>query len=377
MKNKLLIAVLSLLSFSLSVVAQNRKEILKAVKQHNKAIYVKEGWIRDPYIYLCSDGFYYLTGTTPTHGDEREINDKYNLGLNPAAKQLGLNPTIVGYQIRVWRSPDLADWEYLGEPFSLDRGYWAQQKPDAFKNSLKTDWLLWAPEMYKVDGQWVFVHTSPSPVGNGANLVMADRADKNDSFDFPMGNDMRDKHDPSLFRDDDGTWYLIWSNTLLAPLKAGFKGLAAEPVRIDPSDRLIGHEGATLRKIGNKYVHFGTAWSTDESRKGSYNLYYCTADKITGPYSERRFVGRFLGHGTPFQDKRGKWWCTAFFNANIPPVSKEDIQNRDLSATAQTINEQGTTIVPLEVKIQKDGDIYIRAIDPAYAFPGPDEAQKF
>lgn len=377
MKNKLLIAVLSLLSFSLAVVAQNRKEILKAVKQHNKAIYVKEGWIRDPYIYLCSDGFYYLTGTTPTNGDEREINDKYNLGLNPAAKQLGLNPTIVGYQIRVWRSPDLADWEYLGEPFSLDRGYWAQQKPDAFKNSLKTDWLLWAPEMYKVDGQWVFVHTSPSPVGNGANLVMADRADKNDSFDFPMGNDMRDKHDPSLFRDDDGTWYLIWSNTLLAPLKTGFKGLAAEPVRIDPSDRLIGHEGATLRKIGNKYVHFGTAWSTDESRKGSYNLYYCTADKITGPYSERRFVGRFLGHGTPFQDKRGKWWCTAFFNANIPPVSKEDIQNRDLSATAQTINEQGTTIVPLEVKIQKDGDIYIRAIDPAYASPGPDEAQKF
>ena len=59
------------------------------------------------------------------------------------------------------------------------------------------------------------------------------------------------------------------------------------------------------------------------------------------------------------------------------PVSKLGIQNRDLSETAQTINEQGTTIVPLEVKTGKDGDVYIRAIDPAYAVPGPDEAQRF
>ena len=192
-----------------------------------------------------------------------------------------------------------------------------------------------------------------------------------------MGKDVRDKHDPSLFRDDDGTWYMTWSNTLIAPLKPGFTGLAADPVRIDPSNRVIGHEGATLKKIGKKYVHFGTAWSTDQGRKGSYNLYYCTSDNITGPYSERRFVGRFLGHGTPFMDKDGKWWCTAFFNGNVPPLPKNGIQTKDLSETAQTINEQGTTIVPLEVKIQKDGDVYIRAIDPDYATPGPDEVQKF
>ena len=61
----------------------------------------------------------------------------------------------------------------------------------------------------------------------------------------------------------------------------------------------------------------------------------------------------------------------------ISHLSKLGIQNRDLSETAQTINEQGTTIVPLEVKTGKDGDVYIRAIDPAYAVPGPDEAQRF
>ena len=132
-----------------------------------------------------------------------------------------------------------------------------------------------------------------------------------------------------------------------------------------------------MRKIGKKYVHFGTAWSTDQGRKGSYNLYYCTSDKITGPYSERRFVGRFLGHGTPFQDKNGKWWCTAFFNGNRPPLDPDGIEKRDLREDAQTINKLGTTIVPLDVKILPDGDVYIRAIDPHYATPGPDEVQSF
>jgi arylsulfatase len=132
-----------------------------------------------------------------------------------------------------------------------------------------------------------------------------------------------------------------------------------------------------MLKIGNKYVFIGTAWSTDTGRKGSYNLYYCTSDKPTGPFSERRFLGRFLGHGTPFKDKKGNWWCTAFFNANVPPISGEGIQTRDLSENAQTINEQGTTIVPLDVKIVANGDVYMRAKDPRYAVPGPDEVQKF
>ena len=49
---------------------------------------------------------------------------------------------------------------------------------------------------------------------------------------------------------------------------------------------------------------FGTGWSTGQMRRGSYNLYYATADKITGPYSERKFAGRFLGHGTPFKTSK-------------------------------------------------------------------------
>lgn len=69
MRNRLFFCFILLIGVSFLAKAQDKKEIRKAVKQHNRAVYLKEGWIRDPYIYLCEDGFYYLTGTTPTYGD--------------------------------------------------------------------------------------------------------------------------------------------------------------------------------------------------------------------------------------------------------------------------------------------------------------------
>ncbi len=139
----------------------------------------------------------------------------------------------------------------------------------------------------------------------------------------------------------------------------------------------MGHEGSLIRKITGKYVLFSTGWSTGLMRRGSYNLYYATADAINGPYEPRRFVGRFLGHGTPFQDRKGRWWCTAFYNANVPTLDRAGISQRDLGDTAQTINPPGLTLVPLEVRTLDDGSRYIRDKDPDYATPGPDEAVEF
>lgn len=63
--------------------------------------------------------------------------------------------------------------------------------------------------------------------------------------------------------------------------------------------------------------------------------------------------------------------------AVLPAMPSEGIEHRDLSGDAQTINQRGLTIVPLEVRTLDNGDIRIRALDPAYATPGPDEVQKF
>ena len=65
------------------------------------------------------------------------------------------------------------------------------------------------------------------------------------------------------------------------------------------------------------------------------------------------------------------------FNANVPPEPLNGIQQRNLGDNARTINEQGVTIVPLDVHVLDNGDIYIRAKPAEYATPGPDEAQTF
>ncbi|MDA9858219.1 family 43 glycosylhydrolase [Rubripirellula sp.] len=341
--------------------------ILAGLKAHDRALYIKAGWIRDPYITLGPDGDYYLTGTQPNEGDPREAKNPYNIGL-------GVD-SIVGEQVRAYRSKDLIHWESLGVVFTLDDTMQSQQGKVIRKRR------IWAPEVHWMGDRWALVHCPRRQ----SSLALTQGKSLSGPWIHPMGDGMGERHDPSLFTDDDGTVYMLWQNTMVAALAKDLSSYASEPTRIDPAGSRpgpdgkpishIGHEGATMIKVGGKYVHFGTAWSTDQGRKGSYNLYYCVADNITGPYGPRQFVGRFLGHGTPFQDKAGKWWCTAFFNANVPPVSRKGIVQRDLGENAQTINEQGVTIVPLDVRVDDQGDVIIRAKDPAYASPGPDESQ--
>jgi len=344
-------------------------EIMKAMTAHNHAIHVKDGWIRDPYIIKAPDGFFYLTGTTLSASRIETPKNKYNTGLG--------DTSLVGYELQAWKTKDFVNWVSLGVPYTLKDGIWYGANPEKFNNVPESQWRLWAPEFHFINKRLVLIHTSPSPVG-GANLSIAPKLEPERPWTNPMGEKIGKRHDPSLFQDDDGTWWMIWGATSIAPLKPDLSDFAGKAVEIGPAGEMskMGHEGCLIRKIHGKYVLFGTGWSTGKMRKGSYNLYYAVADKITGPYSERKFVGRFLGHGTPFQDNLGKWWCTAFFNGNVPPLSKEGIQSRDLSQNAQTINEQGVTLVPLEVKMIEN-ELLIRAIDPDYSNPGPDEGQKF
>ena len=350
-------------------------DIRAGLAAHDRALFIKNDWIRDPYIILGPDDFFYLTGTTIATDDQREESDPYNVGLGVRSA--------VGWQCHVWRSKDLIEWENLGTRFDLTQTAYVEEGRITAQEIRREP--LWAPEVHWVGDRWALVHC-PAKI---SSLALTAGAELAGPWTHPMGTALDRKHDPSLFQDTDGTWYMLWGNTQLAPLARDFTRFTAPPVRIDPAGSRpdprnpgqtisrIGHEGATMGKIGDKYVHFGTAWSTDIGRKGSYNLYYCTADVITGPYGPRKFAGRFLGHGTPFRTRDGKWWCTAFFNANVKPLPREGIAARDLSKTAQTINQRGTTIVPLEVTTRTDGEIYIRAKDPDYATPGPDENQRF
>ncbi|MCG8582869.1 MAG: family 43 glycosylhydrolase [Bacteroidales bacterium] len=342
------------------------KIIKKGLKKHDRALLIKDGWIRDPYIVLGPDNHYYLTGTTPLPDEAREAGDPYNLGLG--------RDSYVGWKAGVWRSKDLIEWEDLERPFDLKDGIWVTAKPDKFKKTDESKWRLWAPELHWLGNRWALVHTSPVPA-KGANFSLTQGAEVKGPWENPMGAKIGHRHDPSLFKDDDGSLWMVWGATKIAKVKSDLSGFEGKEIKIGPSGQLknMGHEGCLLMKIEGKYVLFGTGWSTGKMRKGSYNLYYAVADKIEGPYSERKFTGRFLGHGTPFKTKDGKWWCTAFFNANLPPVPAESIEFRNLAHTAYTINQRGTTIVPLDVYTDDKGELIIRAKVKEYATPGPDE----
>jgi arylsulfatase len=316
---------------------------------HQQALNVLPGqWMRDPYVYLHSDGNYYMTCT-----------------------RLG-NITGGVQGIEVWRSNNLRDWQSVGVPWSFADSSWIQSV-ERRPGDEKSEFWLWAPELHFLNDKWLAVHTTNR---RRANLLVSDGPLLDGRFSEPVGPDFGHRHDPSIFTDDDGSPWLVWACARIARLKPDFSGLAEEEISIGPSDRKLGHEGCVIRKIAGKYVLFGTAWSTDELRRGTYNLYYCTADNLIGPYGPRRFAGRFCGHGTPFQDKQGRWWTTAFMNGKYER-SLERGQQICMDNQAWTFNARGMTLVPLEVTVVADGDVSVRAKPEPYATPGPEEVQKF
>lgn len=324
-------------------------EISAKLKSRDQAIHVMGDWMRDPFISKGPDDLFYLSCTRLDH-------------------------TPGGYQgIEIWRSKDLVKWENMGVPWNTQQSSWLPQfiEKAQIEHSAKK-YLLWAPEIWFVDGKWVCVHTSNA---QKANLFFCEGKDLKAPFSEPMEERFGHQHDPSLFTDDDGSHWLIARCADIQKLKPDFSGFDGKRIQIGSSDRKMGHEGCQIIKVGGKYVLTGTAWSTDKMRHGTYNLYYCTSDKLTGPYGERKFAGRCLGHGTLFQDNDGKWWCTAFINGTYKKPGSKEYENSNPD-TAYTYNPAGLTLVPMSIEL-KDGDIEISALDPDYAKPGPDEVQKF
>ena len=338
--------VLSFLLFSNCSTGQTNE---KVKPESRKTIHVMDDWMRDPFITLASDGYYYLSCTRQNSSFPDEL---------PA--------------MQFWRSEDLLHWEDLGIRWEAQKSTWGKK---LIEKGIEADKpaMIWAPEIHQINGKWVIVTTSNQ---QKANLFLSADDQFQGDFQEPFGLDFGSHHDPSIFVDSDGTPWLVDKCAEVTKLKKDFSGFDGEPVKIGPSNRKLGHEGCYIIQVGAKYVLFGTAWSTDEMRHGTYNLYYCTADKITGPYGERKFAGRFLGHGTPFRDKDGNWWCPAFFNANVPALDPEETIGKRLDDTAYTINKQGLTLIPLEI-IVKDGDIVVKALDEAYRISGEEEVQQF
>ena len=295
-------------------------------------------WLRDTYVNLGHDGYYYMTGT------------------------VGMPDKVTAYDrspgIKLWRSKNLKDWESMGVVWDFDKHATWQKEFLVAKDKRQVDLnnnkisqkrrTLWAPEIHYIKSQknYFLVATSPHhPQGQGSFILKSTTGEaagpyvniegNKDDFLFP-------RIDGSLFEDDDGTVYFVGHNHEIARMKDDMSGLA-EPMRtLDEQEysRKPYIEGAYIFKDGGKYHLVQAIWSfrmpdgtfaydpgepKDPTRvyknrkdwadnRYSYDVVVATADNIYGPYSERYTSVLGAGHNNFFKDKDDQWWATMFGN---------------------------------------------------------------
>ncbi len=292
-------------------------------------------WMRDTWVTISKDGYYYMTGTTAT--PEREFSGQlhcwdWNDGLY------------------LWRSSDLKSWESMGLIWSFEEDATWQREPKVFgegenrpEKSINGDPLdnkfraVWAPELHYIESQrnWFIVAClSNSAVGKGSFILRSTTGRPEGPYENIEGNSTRPifgEIDGSLFEDSDGTVYFVGHNHYIAKMKDDMSGFAEELRQIEetPYNPEPYIEGAIIFKHDGKYHLVQAIWShktdsgdtyceiegvTSNSTRYSYDCVIASADNVYGPYSERYNAITGGGHNNLFQDKDSQWWATMFFN---------------------------------------------------------------
>lgn len=304
-------------------------------------------WMRDPFIALGPDKMYYMTGTTVTQGRDFHGGFIHSWDYNDG--------------IYLWQSPDMKTWKSLGLIWSFDKDATWQKKgvpvlagtKGPNKEPLDSFYrAIWAPEIHYIKSkkQWFIVACLSGKVGSFVLKSISGKAEG--PYQNILGNSsgplfsaknvlaISGNNEPAnysgidgtLFEDDNGDVYFIGKDHYIAKMKNDMSDIA-EPFRrfketpYNPEPYI---EGVTMTKHHGKYQLLQTVWSVrkkegvDEfsyvefEQKGknfhSYDVVVAEADNIYGPYGPRYPAILQGGHNNVFQDKKGKWWSTLFFN---------------------------------------------------------------
>ena len=206
----------------------------------------------------------------------------------------------------VYSTDDMANWQDHGVILSLAQIPWAKGH-------------LWAPDCNYFRGKYYLYFP----------------ADDNGKYDFrigvavsrsPAGPFVAEARpipgasgiDPSIFRDDDGTLYLIWAGggPVLCKLAPDMKTLAGKPIHVQGCDKFF--EGPWLFKRNGLYYLTYPAFQKGGSGLGGngQNYDYATAKTISGPYAYRGTFTRTDAaqpgagniHGSQVE-WHGQWYC--------------------------------------------------------------------
>lgn len=292
-------------------------------------------WMRDTWVTLGPDEYYYMTGTTadPNRVFPGQMHCwDWNDGLY------------------LWRSKDMKNWEPRGLIWSMEKdGTW-QKNPKIYgkseryaKRSINGDPLdnrfhaVWAPELHYIKSvkNWFLVACmNESASGKGSFILKSISGNPEGPYVNIEGNKNKPLFpniDGSLFEDTDGAVYFVGHNHYIARMKTDISGFAEElrtldEKKYDPEPYI---EGAFIFKYDNKYHLVQAIWShrtpegdtyiekagvNSQETRYSYDCIIATSDNVYGPYNERYNAITGGGHNNLFQAKDGNWWATLFFN---------------------------------------------------------------
>lgn len=233
--------------------------------------------LTDISIAVGHDGAYYMTGS--------------------AASADG---AVFAPAVTIWRSADMARWRRLR---TIDGGGKAVR----------------SPEIHYLGGRyWLTLGIQ----GGGSELLVFATRDLSSSA-FRRTRITQRGEDPSLFLDDDGTWYWVMGAGEIAKMKADPMQGLAEPLSavIGPATgrvRSSAMRGAFLAKIGGYYHLFvgerrlrhGSLGRTG-LEGGADDTFVAVSSRPGGGYGQSRYLAfPHAGQTTLFRDPRGQLWAT-------------------------------------------------------------------
>jgi len=259
--------------------------------------------LRAPSVCKGPDGTYYLTGTL---SDKDEGKDwKNNAG------------------IRLWKSTDMKTWEDMGlvfDPSKLGfRPHYAwirtpvgvMDRPD----TLRQNSAIAAPEIHYINGNF-WICFSVNDYGTG--LLKSTTGKPEGPYEAPGKKSMITNWgcDPSLFQDDGGSIYWLWSGPglYIAKMKEDMSGLAENPRALfcggEKQHQVVGRYGPFLYKVNGKYHLSAKDYSLRHCITASDVFVATATESLLGPYSKRTMLLKNSGQTTVFKNGQDQWFAT-------------------------------------------------------------------
>lgn len=251
-------------------------------------------------------------------------------------------------------SKDLVTWTKHPGILKIQDIRWAKQ-------------ALWAPAVVENGGKYYFFFAandiqSDSEVG-GIGVAVADKPDGpyRDLLGKPLVGKFHNGAQPIdqfVFKDDDGTWYMIyggWKHANIVRLKDDFTGvlpMADGTVfkEITPAPEYV--EGSLMFKRNGKYYYL---WSEGGWTGPDYSVAYAIGDSPTGPFKrigkilqQDPTIGTGAGHNSIFRGDDDTWYIVYHRH----PLGDSDGNHRQVAIDRMVFDAQGHI---LPVKMTNEG----------------------